>query len=119
MNILYLVAALLLLIILGYPYVIFVVANREQGIATRRMGQGLSGLFVLVLLLLILLYQTGIAQMPGFRLMGERATPRMQRGMSGYVTGLMLEDEKTIDEFITMLKTSPQLLDKFKQKLGQ
>jgi hypothetical protein len=108
----------LLLVILGYPYVILVIANRQQGV-TRRLGQGLAGLFVLVLVLLILLYQTGIAQMPGFRLMGLRATPRMQRGMSGYVTGMMVEDEKAIDEFISILKTNPQLFDKFKQKLGQ
>ena len=118
MNILYLIGALLFLIILGYPYVILVIANKQQGI-TRRIGQGLSGLFVLVLVLLIILYQTGIVQMPGYRLMGERATPRMQRGMSGYVTGMMLEDEKVIDEFISILKSNPQLFDNFKQKLGQ
>jgi hypothetical protein len=118
MNILYLIGALLFLIILGYPYVILVIANKQQGI-TRRIGQGLSGFFVLVLVLLILLYQTGIVQMPGVRLMGERATPRMQRGMSGYVTGMMLEDEKAIDEFISILKSNPQLFDNFKQKLGQ
>ncbi|MBE3088648.1 MAG: hypothetical protein IMZ41_00030 [Actinobacteria bacterium] len=57
--------------------------------------------------------------MPGFRFMGERATPRMQRGMSGYVTGMMLEDEEAIDEFISILKSNPQLFDNFKQKLGQ
>lgn len=118
MNILYLVGALLLLVILGYPYVILVIANRQQGV-TRRLGQGLAGLFALVLVLLIFLYQTGIVQIPRFRLTGERATPRMQRGMSGYVTGMMVEDEKVIDEFISVLKTNPQLFDKFKKKLGQ
>jgi hypothetical protein len=55
--------------------------------------------------------------MPAFSFMGERASPRMIRGMSGYVTGTMLEDDKAIDEFINILKTNPQLLNKFKQKL--
>ncbi len=41
----------------------------------------------------------------------------MVRGMSGYVTGMMAEDDKAIDEFISILKTNPELLAKFKQKL--
>ena len=118
MNISYLAGGLLLLVILGYPYLILVVANKQQG-TTRRMGQGIAILFVIILISLIVLYATGIAQMPTFRFMGERASPRMVRGMSGYVTGTMLEDDKAVDEFIGILKTNPQLLDKFKQKLGQ
>jgi len=38
--------------------------------------------------------------------------------MSGYVTGMMLEDEKAMDEFITVLKSNPELYKKFKEKLG-
>jgi hypothetical protein len=117
MNILYVLGALLLLVVLGYPYIILVVANKQQG-ATKRMGQVLAGLFVLTLVLLILLYQTGIAQMPGFRLMGDRPTTRMVQGMSGYVTGMMLEDEQAMDEFISTLKAKPELYDRFKKKLG-
>ncbi len=118
MNILYLVGPLLLLVILGYPYLMLVLATKQQG-ATRRMGQGIAILFVIVLLLLIILYATGIARMPAFSFMGERASPRMIRDMSGYVTGTMLEDDRAIDEFTSGLKTNPQLLDKFKEKLGQ
>jgi len=117
MNILYLVGALLLLVILGYPYFLLAVANRQQG-ATRVMGQALAGLFVFALLLLIIFYQTGIAQMPSFQFMPQRSTTRMVRGMSGYVTGMMIEDEKAMDEFITVLKSNPELYKKFKEKLG-
>ncbi len=39
------------------------------------------------------------------------------RGMSGYVTGMMTEDEKTIDEFINALKANPELYRKFKERL--
>ncbi len=118
MNLFYLIGALLLLLILGYPYFVLVVANRQQGI-TRQLGQILAGLFVLVLVLLIIFAQTGIARMPDFRFRADRAHPRIQRGMSGYVTGMMLEDEKAMDEFINILKTHPQLFAKFKQKLEE
>ncbi len=116
MNILYLVGILLLLVILGYPYFLWVASNKEAG-AARIIGRALSGLFVLVLLLLVLLYQAGIVQMPRLGFMPERPTTRMMRGMSGYVVGMMTEDEKTIDEFISILKTNPGLYEKFKEKL--
>ncbi len=116
MNILYPVGALLLLFVLGYPYLILVVAAKQQG-ALRRTGQGLAVLFVVVLILLIVLYATGIARMPRFRFMGERASPRMVRGMSGCVTGAMLEDDRAIDEFVDVLKSNPQLLEKIRQRL--
>lgn len=93
MNALYLVGALLLLVILGYPYLILVVANKQAG-ATRAVGRTISGPFVLVLLLLIILYQTGVIQMPGFRFGSGRPSTRIMRGMSGYVVGMMTEDER-------------------------
>jgi uncharacterized membrane protein required for colicin V production len=116
MNILYLVGALLLLVILGYPYFLLVIANREKGV-TRIMGQVLSCLFTLMLLSSILLYVTGIAQMPKFRFMRDRPSTRMMRGMSGYITGSMIEDERAIDEFINVLKANPKLYERFKEKL--
>lgn len=116
MNLIYLIGFLLLLVILGYPYFILVVANREKG-PTRIIGQALSGLFVLVLLAIIILYQTGVAQMPSFRFMPERPTTRMMRGMSGYVSGMMMDDERAIDEFVNTLKANPELYKKFKEKL--
>lgn len=114
MSIIYLVGALVFLVILGYLYLVFVTANRERGV-TRIAGQTLSGLLVLVLALMILLYQTGIASLPSF--MPERPTTRIMRGMSAYVTGMMLEDEKAIDEFVGILKANPALLEKFQAKL--
>jgi hypothetical protein len=41
----------------------------------------------------------------------------MQRGMVGYVTGMMVEDEKTIDQFINSLKATPEFYSKFKEKM--
>jgi hypothetical protein len=116
MNVLYLLGILLLLVLLCVPYVILVVANKQQG-ATRRIGQGLAAVFVVVLILSIVLGATGIAATPTFTLMGEHASPRMVRGMSGYLTGAMLEDNQAIDDFIAVLKANPQLLEKFKQRL--
>lgn len=39
------------------------------------------------------------------------------RGMSGYVVGMMTEDERTIDEFVNALKTHPELYEKVKERL--
>ncbi len=114
MNILYLVGALLLLVLLGYPYFLLVKANQEKG-AMRIIGRVMAGLFTLVLVVLIVLYQTGAVQPPRF--MPERPSTRIMRGMSGYVTGMMLEDERVIDEFINSLKTNPELYDKVKARL--
>lgn len=113
MNILYFVGALLLLLVFGYAYFLLVAANREKGI-TRVVGQVLSALLVLVVLLLILLYKTGIAELS---FMPERPTTRIMRGMSGYVTGMMTEDERAIDEFIAALKASPGLYERFQERL--
>jgi len=116
MNILYLVGGLVLFILLGYPYFLLVKANHEKG-ATKIMGQALAGLFTLVLALIVIFYQTGLAQMPNFQFRPNKPPMRMMRGMSGYVTGMMLEDEKAIDEFINALKTNPELYKKLKSKL--
>ncbi len=116
MNILYLIGALLLLIILGYPYFLLVISNRETG-ATRAIGRIISGLFVAVLLLLIVLYQAGIVQAPSVRFMPERPSTRMIRGASGYVVGMMSDDERVVDEFIRALKADPELYKKFKERI--
>jgi hypothetical protein len=116
MNILYLVGGLILLFLLGYPYCLLVNANHEKG-ATKIMGQALAGLFTLVMVLIIIFYQTGLAKMPGFQFRPNKPPMRMMRGMSGYVTGMMLEDEKAIDEFINTLKADPELYKKLKSKL--
>jgi len=116
MNVLYLLGALLVLVLLCVPYVILVVANLQQGV-TRRIGQGLAGVFVVVLILGIVLGATGVATTPTFTLMGEHASPRMVRGISGYLTGAMLEDNQAIDDFIAILKANPQLFEKFRQRL--
>lgn len=113
-NLFYFLGALLVLAILGYAYLILVRANKEKGV-TRIAGQVLSGLMVLVLLLLVVFYKTGVLEMPRF--MPERPTARIMRGMSGYVVGMMVDDERTIDEFINSLQTNPELYDKFKEKL--
>lgn len=116
MNILYLIGALLVLIVLGYPYFLLVMANREKG-ATRVIGWVMSGSFVVVFVLLVLSYQLGIVTLPDLQFMPERPSTRIVRGMSGYVTGMMLEDEKAIDEFIDSLKTKPELFEKVREKL--
>ena len=116
MNALYLIGAFIFLIVLSYSYFIFAVANKQRGVS-KIIGQALSGLFVLLLLLSIISYATGVAQKPRFRFMSERPTARMQRGMVGYVTGMMVEDEKTIDQFINSLKATPELYSKFKEKM--
>ena len=118
MSVLFLLGGLLLLVLLCVPYLILVVANKQQG-ATRRIGQGLAGLFVVVLILAFVLVAAGSATTPTVTFMGAHASPRMVRGMSGYLTGAMLEDSQAIDEFVAMLKTNPQLLEEFKQKLGE
>jgi hypothetical protein len=41
----------------------------------------------------------------------------MMQGMSGYVAGMMVDDPQAIDEFIAILKTNPQLYEKFKDKI--
>jgi hypothetical protein len=92
MNLLYLIGILLLLCILGYPYAILVIASKQEGVI-RLLGLGLAGLFVLVLLLAIVLYRTGIAKMQPFISKAGRVTTRMRRGMSGYMMGMMLEDD--------------------------
>lgn len=114
MNILYLLGALLVLIVLGYAYFLLAAANKEKG-ATKVAGQVLAGLLVLILVLLFVFYKTGIAEMPSF--MPERPSARMMRGMSGYVTGMMVDDERAIDEFINTLEANPELYSKFKDRL--
>lgn len=116
MNILYLIGALILLIVLGYPYVILVVANKQTG-ATKTVGRAISGLFVLVLVLLIVLYQTGVLQVPRIGFSTQRPTTRIMRGMSGYVVGMMTEDERAVDEFVKALKANPDLYEKVKERL--
>ena len=113
MNILYLLGALLMVIILGYAYFIFIKANKEKG-ATKITGFTLSGLLVVLLLLLIILYKTGIVGKPEF--MPERPSMRMMQGMSGYVAGMMSDDPKAIDEFINIVKTKPELYNQLKEK---
>ena len=66
MNILYFIGALVILIVLGYPYFLLVAADREKG-ATRLAGQAMAGLFVLILVLVFFFYRAGIAQLPEFR----------------------------------------------------
>jgi|GEM_PF-1637218 len=116
MSIFLLAFILLALILLGYPYFLLVIAGRERG-ATRVIGQAISSVFALVLVLLILLSGSGVARMPRLRFMSERPTTRMMKGMAGYFTGMMLEDEKGMDEFIKSLRANPELYDRFKQKL--
>ncbi len=116
MNLLYFLGTLLLPGILGYPYAILVVASKQEG-AIRLVGFGLAGLFVLVLVLAIVFYRLGIAKMPALRSMAGRASTRMRRGMSGYMTGMMTEDEKAIDDLIDALKANPQLFESFKRKI--
>lgn len=110
MNSLYLIGILLLLLLFGYPYILLVYANREKGFI-RISGFVLSSVFVLVILLLIVLGQFGIIRMPNLRenMILSRATPRMMRGWSGYMTDMMLENEETIDAFIDSLKSKPEL----------
>lgn len=114
MNILYLLGALILLLVLGYAYFILVKANREKG-AIKIIGQVLSGLLILMLLLLIIFYKTGIAGMPSF--MAERPSMRMMQGMSGYTIGMMTDDPQALDEFVGILKTKPELYNQLKEKL--
>ena len=61
MDILYLVGALVFLVILGYAYFILLAASREKGIR-RRIGQILTGLFVAILVLFAILFQSGVLQ---------------------------------------------------------
>ena len=49
--------------------------------------------------------------------MPERPSTRITRGMSAYVTGMMIEDERAIDDFISNLKQEPDLYAKFLEKL--
>lgn len=114
MNILYLLGALLMVIILGYAYLIFTKATKEKG-ATKITGFILSGLLVVLLFLLIVLYKTGAVGIP--RLMGEKPSMRMMQGMSGYTIGMMSDDPKAIEEFVNVLKTKPELYNQLKEKL--
>jgi uncharacterized membrane protein (DUF373 family) len=114
MNILYILGALLMVIILGYAYFIFVKAKNEKG-ATKITGFTLSGLVVVLLVLLIVLYKTGAIGMPEF--MPERPSMRMMQGMSAYTIGMMSDDPKTIDEFIAILETKPELYNQLKDEL--
>jgi hypothetical protein len=114
MNILYLLGALLMVIILGYAYFLFVKAAREKG-AVKITGFTLSGLLVVLLILLIILYKTGAIGMPEF--MPEKPSMRMMQGMSGYTIGMMSDDPKAIDEFITILETKPELYSQLKERL--
>jgi hypothetical protein len=118
MSVLFLLGAVLLLVLLCVPYLMLVVANNQEG-GIRRIGQGLAGLFVVVLTLAFVLGAAGSATTPTISFMGAHASPRMVRGISGYLTGAMLEDSQAIDEFVAMLKMNPQLLEEFKQKLGE
>ena len=54
MNALYLIGAFIFLIVLSYSYFIFAVANKQREVS-KIIGQALSGLFVLLLLLSIIL----------------------------------------------------------------
>lgn len=103
-----------MLIILGYAYIIFVKAKMEKG-ATKITGLTISGLLVILLVLLIVLYETGTIGMPRF--MPERPSTRMMQGMSGYVVGMMIDDPQAIDEFIKALETKPDLYNKLKERL--
>ena len=114
MNILYLLGVLIMLIVLGFAYFLYTRATKEKG-ATKITGEVLAVLLVVVLIALIILYKTGAVGMPTF--MPERPSTRMMQGMSGYVTGMMVDDPQAIDEFITILKTNPQLYEKFKDKI--
>jgi hypothetical protein len=114
MNILYILGALVIIIVLGYAYSLFVKANKEKG-PTKITGYSLSGLLVALIIALIVLYKTGAIGMPEF--MPERPSARMMQGMSGYVTGMMIDDPQTIDEFINALKTKPELYEQVKEKM--
>lgn len=118
MNTLYLIGSIVLLVLLGYPYLLLILANKEKGFI-RVTGFVLSAAFVLLLFLLILLGQLGLLKTPNIRegIMPNRATPRMMHGWSGYIKGMMLEDEKTIDVFIESLRSDPKLYQKFKEKI--
>ncbi len=115
---LYLLGTLILLILLGYPYLLLIQANKEKGVI-RIIGFVLSAIFTLVLFLLVILWQFRTIRMPNWRenIMPRKATPRMMRGWSGYISGMMLENEETIDAFIEVLKSKPKLYEKFKNKL--
>ncbi len=116
MNTLYLVGSLIILIALGYPYFLLVFANNDEGV-TRIVGYVLSALFTLVLILAIVFYGPGIAKMPELKYLRDKPTHGMTHGMVGYVAGMMVDDESTIDEFINAIKTNPELYRKFKQKI--
>ncbi len=57
--------------------------------------------------------------MPDWRqiMMPRQATPRMMHGWSGYLAGMMLENEETIALFIEELKAKPGLYEKFKNNI--
>ncbi len=41
------------------------------------------------------------------------------QGMAGYMTGMMVEDPQAIDEFISELKSKPELYEQVKLKIEQ
>ena len=116
MNALYLVGSLIVLIALGYPYILLVFANNDQGI-TRIVGYILSALFTSMLILTITFYGLGIGKMRDFRSILDKTTHGIRHGMIGYVTGMMVDDESSINAFIIAIKTNPELYHKFKQKM--
>jgi hypothetical protein len=116
MNLLYILGALVIVIILGYAYLLFVRATREKG-TMKFTGYALSGLLVALIIAMIVLYKTGAIGMPEF--MPERPSARMMQGMSGYVVGMMVDDPQGIDEFISALKTKPELFEEVKVRMQQ
>ncbi len=62
MSLFYLLGSIL---ILGFAYFLFIVAKNETGV-TKTIGYAISGLLVVLLPIIAILYRTGAVQIPKF-----------------------------------------------------